>query len=53
MINIEISRPKFEDIELINDFFEIVLRDTFEKNEISDLADLIAEEIEDKRRCLN
>jgi GNAT superfamily N-acetyltransferase len=53
MQNIEISRPKLEDIELINEFFEIVLRDTFERNGISDLVDTIAEEIEDKRRCLN
>lgn len=53
MINIEISRPNFEEIEPINDFFEIVLRDTFERNGISDLVDLIAEEIENKRRFLN
>lgn len=53
MINIEISRLKVEDIELINEFFEIVLRDTFERNGISGLVDLIVEEIEDKRRCLN
>jgi predicted N-acetyltransferase YhbS len=53
MRNIEISRPRFEDIELINEFFEIVLRDTFEKNGIADLVNLIGEEIKDKRRCLN
>lgn len=53
MINIEIDRPKFEDIELINEFFEIVIRDTFERNGISDLVSTIVEEIEDKRRCLN
>jgi GNAT superfamily N-acetyltransferase len=53
MQNIEISRPKLKDIEPINEFFEIVLRDTFERNGISDLVDTIAEEIEDKRRCLN
>jgi GNAT superfamily N-acetyltransferase len=53
MRNIEISRPRFEDIELINEFFEIVLRDTFEKNGIADLVNLIEEEIKDKRRCLN
>ena len=53
MRNIEISRPNFEDIELINEFFKIVLRDTFERNEIANLVDLIVEEIEDKRRCLN
>lgn len=53
MKNIEISRPKLEDEELINEFFEIAIRDTFERNGISDLADTIAEEIKDKRRRLN
>lgn len=53
MREIEISRPKFEDIELINNFFEIVIRHTFERNGISDLVDTIDEEIEDKRRILN
>ncbi|WP_290443191.1 hypothetical protein [Clostridium sp. CF012] len=41
MINIEISRPKTEDIDLINEFFEIVIRDTFERNGITDLVDII------------
>lgn len=53
MKNIEISRPKFEDFELINEFFQVVIRDTFERNGITDLVDIIAEEIIDKRRCLN
>ena len=53
MRDIEINRPKFEDIELINEFFEIVLRDTFERNGIADLIETFAGEIEDKRRCLN
>ena len=53
MRNIEISRPKFEDIESINEFFQIVIRDTFERNGIANLVDSIVEEIEDKRRCLN
>jgi len=53
MINIEISRPKYEDIELINEFFKIVIRDTFERNKISHLKDLMIEEFEDKRRRLN
>lgn len=53
MINIEIGRPKFEDIEDINNFFQIVIRDTFARNGISNLIDTIAEEIEYKRRCLN
>ena len=53
MINIEISRPKYENIQLINEFFELVIRDTFERNGITNLVDTIVEEIEDKRRCLN
>ncbi len=53
MKNIHISRPKIEDIELINEFFELVIRDTFERNGISDLVDTITEEIADKRRCLS
>lgn len=53
MKNIEISRPKIEDIEEINKFFELVLRDTFERNGILDLVDTFDNEIIDKRRCLN
>lgn len=53
MKNIEIGRPKIEDTELINEFFQIVIKDTFEKNDISHLVDLIEEEIEYKRNCLN
>jgi GNAT superfamily N-acetyltransferase len=53
MRNIDINRPKIDDIELINEFFEIVIRDTFERNGIADLVDMIIKEIEDKRRCLN
>jgi predicted N-acetyltransferase YhbS len=54
MINLEISRPKLEDVELINEFFDIVIRDTFERNGISDLVDnTIVEEIGSKRRYLN
>lgn len=53
MKNIEIGRPKIEDIEEINKFFEIVLRDTFERNGILELVDVFENEIIDKRRCLN
>lgn len=52
MTNLEITRPQVEDTEAINEFFKIVLLDTFEKNNISDLTDLIAEEIECKRHYL-
>lgn len=53
MTNIQVGRPKYEDTELINEFFEIVIRDTFERNDISDLVDTIAEEIQYKKRILN
>ena len=53
MRNIEISRPKFKDIGMITEFFEIVIRDTFERNGIGHLVDLISDEIQDKKRCLN
>lgn len=53
MLDIVISRAKIEDRELINDFFRIVLIDTFNKNEISELVDTLNDEIEDKRRCLD
>ncbi|ERI93318.1 acetyltransferase, GNAT family [Clostridiales bacterium oral taxon 876 str. F0540] len=53
MDNITISRPNTEEAELINEFFKIVLIDTFKRNDIEDLVDTLAEEIEDKRKCLN
>jgi predicted N-acetyltransferase YhbS len=52
MKKIEIGRPRIEDIEMINEFFEIVLRDTFERNGISDMEELIIEEIESKKNFL-
>lgn len=53
MNNIEISRPRIDEVELINEFFKLVIHDTFMRNNISDLVDTLANEIEDKRRCLN
>lgn len=53
MVNIEINRPNLEEVKLINEFFQIVLIDTFKRNGVSDLVDLLTAEIEDKRRCLN
>lgn len=49
MNNMEIIRPRPEDVKLINEFFEIVLRDTFEKNGISDMTELLEEEIQCKK----
>lgn len=52
MNNIKIFRPNIEDIQKINEFFELVLRDTFRKNHIENLQDLLAEEIECKKEFL-
>lgn len=37
----------------MNKFFEIVIKDTFKKNGMADLVELLKEEIEDKREYLN
>lgn len=52
MQNIVVRRPRLEEIDSVNEFFELVLRDTFERNGVSDLVETMAEEIADKRRCL-
>lgn len=52
MDNIVLSRPIIDEMELINDFFKLVIDDTFEKNSISHLVDAIANEIEEKRKLL-
>ena len=52
MDNIEIRRPKEYEIEKINDFFEIVLIDTFKKNGIFYRKDLYNEEIISKKSYL-
>lgn len=51
--NIVIRRPRKDENEEINRFFELVIRDTFTKNGISDLVDTLGEEIKDKRRALD
>lgn len=53
MLKIDISRPKAEEIEKINEFFKLVLIHTFERNGILELTDLLEEEIIEKRKCLN
>lgn len=52
MTNLEITRPQVEDTEAINEFFRTILTDTFEKNDISKLKDLLEEEIECKKDYL-
>ncbi len=51
--NVIIRRPKIEEKDSINEFFELVIRDTFKKNGIAGLIELLEEEIEDKREYLN
>lgn len=53
MVDINIQRANPEDRELINEFFRIVLIDTFNKNGISELEDTLNEEIEIKKRYLD
>ncbi len=53
MHNLVVRRPKFDEIDSINEFFELVIRDTFERNGLSDLLEkTMEEEIADKRKCL-
>ena len=51
MDHIKIRRPRIEEIDSIEKFFAIVLKDTFEKNGIGDLKAL-EEEIQNKKRCI-
>ena len=52
MYNIIVKRPLNTEIKELNNFFELVIRDTFAKNNISDLIASLEEEIIDKKRCL-
>lgn len=49
---LEIVRPVRGELEGILEFFEKMLRDTFESNGIIHLPDLLEEEIEDKKRYI-
>lgn len=53
MNDIVIRRPGIEEKDLLYVFFETVLVNTFEVNGLSDFKDLLLEEIEDKKRCIN
>lgn len=52
MTEIQICRPKLEEEGSISEFFRIVLKDTFEKNNILHLTETFDNEIRDKRRIL-
>ena len=49
MFNVEIRRPKREDIKPLNEFFETVITDTFNKEGIGDKVDDTKDEIEIKK----
>ncbi len=51
--NVIIRRPRIEEIDLINEFFIIMLKDTFEINGLGSLKELLEEEIQDKKRYIN
>ena len=52
MHNIEIRRPRTEDMEELHKFFRIVLTDTFAREGLGDKVDMIEDEIEDKKKYL-
>ncbi|KQL32757.1 GNAT family acetyltransferase [Bacillus sp. FJAT-25509] len=52
MINIKIRRPKIEDIQELNQFFRIVITDTFNKEGIGDKLEGIKNQIEIKEKYL-
>lgn len=49
---IVIRRPVIEELADINTFFEMMLKDTFEANGVSDLTDLLEEEIQTKKKYI-
>ncbi|KON85463.1 GNAT family acetyltransferase [Sporosarcina globispora] len=53
MNRVKIRRPKAEDVKELNNFFRIVITDTFLKEGIGDLLEDMAEEINAKKNCLN
>lgn len=53
MEGIKIQKASIEDKVLINNFFETVLRHTFEVNGLSELKELLNDELMDKRLCLD
>ncbi|PGL67949.1 GNAT family N-acetyltransferase [Bacillus sp. AFS055030] len=52
MINIIIRRPKIEDMKELNQFFKIVITDTFTKEGISNQVESLNDEIETKEKYL-
>jgi GNAT superfamily N-acetyltransferase len=52
MRKIEIRRPRTEDIEELNQFFEVVITDTFAREGLAGLIDDIEAEIDSKKKFL-
>ncbi|MGJ7913027.1 GNAT family N-acetyltransferase [Neobacillus sp. LXY-1] len=52
MVKVEVRRPKQEEREELNQFFSLVIKDTFLKEGISDLVYDMEEEIETKNQYL-
>lgn len=52
MYNVEIRRPRIEDIEELNQFFSTTIKDTFAREGLSGLLDDIENEIENKKQYL-
>jgi len=52
MDKVIIRRPRKDEIDRIHAFFILVLQDTFAINGISELKELLAGEIQDKKRCI-
>lgn len=53
MQGLVIRRARKEDVNQLNDFFKLVLKDTFEKNGIENLVEDYEQEIREKREFLN
>ena len=53
MHNVEIRRPRIEDIDELKQFFRIVITDTFDKEGLANLLDEIEDEIKVKIKYLN
>ncbi|MGG2065709.1 N-acetyltransferase family protein [Bacillus sp. S14(2024)] len=52
MCNVEIRRPRIEDIEELYQFFSTTIKDTFAREGLSELVDDIEREIESKKQYL-
>jgi GNAT superfamily N-acetyltransferase len=52
VLNVEIRRPRIEDIKELNQFFRIVIMDTFTKEGIGEMLDDINDEIAVKEKYL-